>query len=1337
MRRTRTVDTGMAKPQKNRHFSSRNKWFRIAGISAGALACIAAIAPTILLQQRGWLVEQINRQSGLAPMRVEIEGIRGGWLQSFGLQGLRLIDDRGAELVKVGSVDTELNLFSILLNLRNLGTITVRDAALVVDVQPGTTNIEEAIKPLLKGNGEPAKGTSSNNTSFQGRIRIANGVLQARDSVDASAWELRVSEADIPMPTAEQPIPPMTLVGVLSELNALPGTATETGQFTIRTEPIAPGLTTAPSTQMPSVRMTVATQGLPLRWMELVKRRIPELPIDQIQGQATVVADVEYTGSNAMTAFVKTAQLDQLRVAAPTILGPRGAGLEQIRLSGDLSLFQNRLSTTGAKLECDFGTVISKADIAIPNPTLAPLPSLTHPWLADSEFDIQGVVDLPRLAAVAPDLLKTQDQVVLLAGQATVNLSQSRPNAPLPANGILPPTTNNLSTLGTTSGIPILPSSNYKVQLGGLQADMQGRRIAWDQAFSAELDVSGNAQGLPSLRLLCNSEFCQIDGSGDLQDGRLTAQVDLDKMEQRLSEWFVLPLDSLTGSAQAAVAWKLNEANRLAASGSLRTTPMRIVHRNGRLEEPAWDGELSTVAQLDGTTILQLDRLQASLKSDEESLVFQVLEPIAFGNNPADLSRPAAPMILKLTGELQRWQRRGQLFAGFDPGIQVGGKIALDVQGAIDTKHVELTTADWVSEPFQVTSGETVFQESKMIGKFQGRFDSSDLAKLQVDQLIVRADSFAVQAQDQANPDASGRRGQAAFRVDPARMMTSVRIPASSNSNNPNPSSPTPTLLGSNGTQIPSSQPSVNSTSSNAAPMRVTGDITGQMDWSLDASQIQWHLVTQAKDLRAVQPIAQRNPNQLVSTGVNNPSETLLWAEPQAVVTLDGGYRFSDGDLQLPQVLVQTEWLAYGGIAEMKTIGKDTTVRSQGNLTYDAASVAQRLRPYTGGTVAATGQRTQPLEITWTSGPNLKWTDALAARSSIGWDSANVVGIDIGGADIPLVVEKGKFVSQAEFPVSQGVLRWNLDGDLAADPIVIRQSQQRVIENVAITRQMCQGWLKFVAPLLADVTSVQGNLSLDIDRAEIYPTDSIRQTVAGRVMVQGANVGPGPLADQILALVMQIRNLRRGAGASDGGGQPTSWLTLPEQNIPFAVERGRVTHKDMRIQAGDVLVTTSGSVGLDGSLELIAGIPILKEWVDKTPALQPLAGQMIQIPIRGTVQRPQLDSSGLIQLAQQLATSALAGAAQKQIDKGLNKLLGPLSNQLAPLQQGVQQLPLPNLQIPGFGANPFAPNTSATPSVPGASALPGATPPSTPVIPGTPIPPVAPPPALPPIPPTN
>ena len=1248
---------------KIRSIRRPSKWKQRLAIGALISLGVIAAAPTVLIQQRAWLIQQINQRSGLAPIQIDIAQLQGGWVQSFGAKGLRLVDDRGAEIVKIGSVDTELTLFSLLTNYRRLGTITLRELAVAVDVHPGTTSLEEAIKPLLQSGGKQDSATSSSGgPGFTGRIRIAGAVLQARDTVDQSAWALRVSEADIPIPTAEQPIPPMTLVGDLTQTSALPGQRPATGQFTLLTEPIAPGMASLAAANLPSLRMTVSTQGLPLQWISLVKRRMPDLPIDQLDGEATVQADVEYTGPQALTAFVKTAQLDRLRISAPSLVGQRGAGLEQIRFSGDVSLFQNRISTNSSKLECDFGTVVSKANIAIPGK----LPAWNSPWLEDSEFDVQGTIDLPRLVAVAPDLLKTQDQVRLLQGNATLSLSQTRP-----ATLGTPQVPGQAPGQGTG-----IPSSSYQIQLGNLLADMQGKRIEWDQALSAGLEVSGNAQGIPSLRLFCNSEFCQIEGSGDLLDGRLTAQLDLDKMEQRLSQWFVLPLESLTGSAQAALAWKLNEGNGLAASGSLRTTPLRIVLPNGRLDEPAWDGEFTTVAQLDGMTILQLDRIQASLKSEQESLQFQVLEPIAISGTPSGLSQSAAPMVLKLTGDMNRWQRRGQMFAGVDPGVSVGGMVSLDVQGAIDNRHVEVSMVDWVAEPFQLVSGTTALQESRMVGKFQGNFDSSNLANLKVDNLLVRADSFAIQAQDQAAGASGTRKGQAAFRVDPSRMMASMQ-----------------------------SEPAA----TNSVPVRLTGEVTGQMDWTLDPSEIKWHLVTQAKDLRAAQPTLQpRNPNQLVSTSAAANPESILWEEPQVVATLDGSYRFTDGLLQLPQILLQTEWLAYGGATQVTHQADSTVVQSQGSITYDAARAAERLRPYTGGMLVATGQKTQPLEVTWVSAPNRKWTDALSARSSIGWDSANVVGIDIGSAEIPLVIDNGRFTSKAEIPVSQGVLRWNLDGDLTAEPMVIRQAQQRVIENVAITRQMCQGWLKYVTPLLADVTSVQGNLTLDIDRAEVYPTESFRQTVEGRLHVYGANVGPGPLADQILGLVTQIRNLRRGAGATDGGGQATSWLQLPEQDIGFAVDRGRVMHKDMKIQAGDVLLTTSGSVGLDGSLELIAGVPILKEWVDKTPALQPLAGQMIQIPIRGTVSRPQLDSNGLIQLGQQLATSALAGAAQKQIDRGLNKLLGPL-------QQGGSQLPglpslpsIPGLQIPGFGSNPFSP------------APPGAAPGN--IAPGNPVP---------------
>jgi translocation and assembly module TamB len=199
------------------------------------------------------------------------------------------------------------------------------------------------------------------------------------------------------------------------------------------------------------------------------------------------------------------------------------------------------------------------------------MPSLTKPWFEDADLDVQGSIDLPQLTRVAPDLVRTQDQVELLSGVASLNAVQRR-------------------AARTDSSVPVPPTTQYRIELGKLIANVQGNTIQWDQALQASIQVIGDANRLPSFKVDCNSEFCKIDGSGDPNDGRLTAQLDFDKMEQRLSQWFVLPFDSLSGSAQGAFAWKVEEGNRLNANGSLRTTPLRIAHRNGQLDEPAWDG---------------------------------------------------------------------------------------------------------------------------------------------------------------------------------------------------------------------------------------------------------------------------------------------------------------------------------------------------------------------------------------------------------------------------------------------------------------------------------------------------------------------------------------------------------------------------------------------------------------------------------------------------------------------------------------------------------------------------------------------------------------------------
>jgi hypothetical protein len=108
------------------------------------------------------------------------------------------------------------------------------------------------------------------------------------------------------------------------------------------------------------------------------------------------------------------------------------------------------------------------------------------------------------------------------------------------------------------------------------------------------------------------------------------------------------------------------------------------------------------------------------------------------------------------------------------------------------------------------------------------------------------------------------------------------------------------------------------------------------------------------------------------------------------------------------------------------------------------------------------------------------------------------------------------------------------------------------------------------------------------------------------------------------------------------------------------VADGRVEHGNFELQIGDVIVRTSGYVGFDQSLGLVAEIPIRDKWVARDKFLRGLAGQTLKIPIRGTLSKPQLDQRAIAWLGQQMIGSAASGLLEDVIDRGLQKGLDQL-----------------------------------------------------------------------------
>jgi hypothetical protein len=94
----------------------------------------------------------------------------------------------------------------------------------------------------------------------------------------------------------------------------------------------------------------------------------------------------------------------------------------------------------------------------------------------------------------------------------------------------------------------------------------------------------------------------------------------------------------------------------------------------------------------------------------------------------------------------------------------------------------------------------------------------------------------------------------------------------------------------------------------------------------------------------------------------------------------------------------------------------------------------------------------------------------------------------------------------------------------------------------------------------------------------------------------------------------------------------------------------------MEFQIGDVTIRSQGSVGFDETISLTLNVPIPDAWIGNQPLLAGLKGQTLQVPITGTLTRPQMDQRAIAGLSQQL----LQGAAQQAIGGELNKALDRL-----------------------------------------------------------------------------
>jgi translocation and assembly module TamB len=402
---------------------------------------------------------------------------------------------------------------------------------------------------------------------------------------------------------------------------------------------------------------------------------------------------------------------------------------------------------------------------------------------------------------------------------------------------------------------------------------------------------------------------------------------------------------------------------------------------------------------------------------------------------------------------------------------------------------------------------------------------------------------------------------------------------------------------------------------------------------------------------------------------------TALWQEKQLTMSGKASYTPSADHVRLENLRIASDALTLHAAGDIKGLGAKADLNLQGQVDCDWSRLAKLLTPYVGDSVRMEGRDKREFAV---RGPirglldgNLAandahgvgqksdpflWIKPLTAQASVGWQRAEAYGLQIGKGEIVGNLREGLVkTNPIELAVSDGRLRLAPQVLLTPAPAELVHGQAKVIERVKVTPQMTATWLKFIAPALAEATETRGELSLDLTGAKVPLFTPQTASAVGRLDIHTLQVTPGPPARAVILLAEQIRALvERRPPPAELSRNPTL-LAIDDQQIDFRMAGGRVVHQGMTMNVGDVTIRTSGWVAFDETIGLVAEIPIKAEWVQKTPALASMQGQTLQIPIGGTLRRPQIDPRAW----QQVLSIFAQGAARGLIEDQLNRLLEP------------------------------------------------------------------------------
>ncbi|MEO1524007.1 MAG: hypothetical protein AAFX06_01160 [Planctomycetota bacterium] len=1217
---------------RRRRKKRSQRYYRML-LGGSALLLVFLLAAPSLISATGIAQSLLRDSLAGYGWKGEIGKVRFGWITPLSIDQIDLVGASGETKLQITRLDSSLTLPQLIgFDSSTMGEITLRGVNLESSVAAGQSSLEEDLRAFLDAPTEESRGFSAEISIQDANATFTDRVTQLQWILDQSNIECEIFEEQIQGEFA----------GVMTE----PGGGGGAVQAQFSWNPTAENQTTDQANV--AWEASVQADSFPLSTMNLVSRRFggefQGLP-EQFGGDATGL--VRLIGGE-QGSFQAT--IENFRVRNLVTIGGVAAGWNEQQsdrwansmatLDGKLSLNDGWVFGYGLTATTDFGG--ATIDGAFPTQvTLTGQGDNPVQWLQAFDGKAHMEIDLAALDRAMPGLIPLRADATLVSGRATGTIENVR------------------SVSGARKSKLQLESQSLRARSGG--------RAVIIEPIELTATVSGESGELRAEVFELNSTFARASGQGSLQSGSANVQVDFGRLYTMLRPVIDLSDMSLGGTAGGRVQWKVSpsvggKGDRWSLSGNGEGKNLLVTLPDGnRFKRSVVKAEVSAIGHWNGQTLDELSAGEAVIHSGgvyaKAELTRPVSKPTEASTYPLHLSgdgrlenlseslRPWLPAVLRDAEGRMTWMA----------DAEVGRNRVLLSEAKIDLNEPRIAISDqWYSQP-------------QLKVAFRGAMDWPS-GNLYSEEFTLVGDAVSLAVRGEASREKTNL--DIAWKADLERLQASL------------------------GTRFAAAQASMRSASyrpTEESSYRLTGRCEGE--GKLTDAGDRWKLVTNAsaEDLRIFQLAPRLTPpgtpeglsGQIPrptfgqSIGTRNRQQE-LWREPELRVRGPILVSKEMTGVDFDGLQVANDWFAGALSGSVVTQGDQTRVDLTGPTQWKIDEIARRLSQLSGTSIIAEGVHETPLKIRMRSGGTEPMI--FEATGELGWTSCQSGGVWLGRASLPFkLTEERLEIAPSTFPIAPLVRGGGAGQENVSDlglatmsaevlyaeedrPTVVRLGRGSKIESLSITREMAAGWLQYLAPLVSGATSIDGKLGAEFDEALIVVDDPAASRIRGRLRVDQMRLATGAMAQQLVFGVQQLKALARASEGEPPASTQATLMTMPAQLVDFAFENGVVTHQRMLFQIDRAQLMTSGSVDLQSRLDLIAQLPLDANWLGSD--LKGLAGQSVTFPIRGTLSRPALDSSGIRDIVTRLGTQAgseviqnrLEGIMQKQLGSGLDQI---------------------------------------------------------------------------------